>query len=154
MLAANRNIAAFGDPVAQLWQHDWDEATFRLLTKGLLEGDQLTAAGRQLRVQLETMTDSLAGEPPVNALGERGTEDLVDELRAMSFDDTRRRGYSSANRQCAVRDGRGQRRQGRQLLDGDAVVARWRPAGTAVCSVNTSPATCAESSAGTSLACQ
>jgi uncharacterized protein YceH (UPF0502 family) len=130
MFAANRDVHAFDDPVAQLWQHcttlrehrgdghvialaasnidgceahlllaaeqdlppellrdnrgwtgeQWDDAALRLSRRNLLDGGALTASGRQLRVEVEACTDSLAGVPLTEALGERGADELIDLL--------------------------------------------------------------------------
>jgi uncharacterized protein YceH (UPF0502 family) len=59
---------------------DWDGAGRRLRVRGLLDGDELTDAGRELRAHVEHVTDSLALAPLVEALGEHGAARLVDLL--------------------------------------------------------------------------
>lgn len=58
----------------------WDDAALRLVRRGLLEGDALTDAGRQLRADIEGVTDSLALTPLIGALGQGDTEQLTELL--------------------------------------------------------------------------
>jgi hypothetical protein len=63
------------------WTVDqWDGAARRLRERGLLDGDELTDAGRQLRAQVEHDTDSLALAPLNGALGQHGATQLIDLL--------------------------------------------------------------------------
>jgi uncharacterized protein YceH (UPF0502 family) len=59
---------------------DWNDAARRLHRRGLLDGDELTDSGRQLRVQVEALTDALALAPLTEALGEHGAAQLIDLL--------------------------------------------------------------------------
>jgi uncharacterized protein YceH (UPF0502 family) len=58
----------------------WDHAARRLNHRGLLDGDQLTDAGRRLRAEIEATTDSLALAPLVGALEDSGAAALIDLL--------------------------------------------------------------------------
>ena len=63
------------------WTVDqWSDAGRRLQRRGLLGTDGLTDAGRRLHAQIEAVTDSLALTPLTAALGEQGTEHLIDLL--------------------------------------------------------------------------
>ncbi len=62
---------------ARSWSdEEWDAAEQRLTTRGLVEGGQLTAAGRELRDRIEATTDDLAAEP-WRRLGEERTAHLA-----------------------------------------------------------------------------
>lgn len=63
----------------------WADATDRLRTRGLIEGDApaLTEAGRRLRADLEATTDRLA-MPAYGALGEDGMVRLAELTRPLS----------------------------------------------------------------------
>ena len=58
---------------------DWDAARERLADRGLLHGDALTVAGRDLRRRVEDRTDELAAAP-YRVLGEAGTTRLLEAL--------------------------------------------------------------------------
>lgn len=59
----------------------WDDAARRLQHRGLLDGGELTDPGRQLRAQVEQVTDSLALAPLIDALDdEQGIARLSDRL--------------------------------------------------------------------------
>ena len=63
------------------WTVDqWDGAARRLHERDLLDGDELTDAGRRLRAQVEHVTDSLALAPLTEALGGSGAAELIDLL--------------------------------------------------------------------------
>jgi hypothetical protein len=65
-------------------QQEWDGAVSSLAGRGLLDAQgALTAAGRELRAQVEEQTDRLAA-PPWRYLGERRTEDVVRIGQAMT----------------------------------------------------------------------
>ena len=63
------------------WTVDqWHGAVRRLHERDLLDGNELTAAGRRLRARVEQVTDSLALAPLTEALGEHGATQLIELL--------------------------------------------------------------------------
>ena len=65
-------------------QDEWDGAVGALAARGLLDGEgELTAAGRELRAQIEDQTDRLAASP-WQYLGERRTGEAVRIGKAMT----------------------------------------------------------------------
>ncbi len=66
--------------VSRSWSDsEWDSALRRLAERGLLDGDELTPGGAELRQEIEDTTDDLAAEP-WDHLGEQGTERVVELL--------------------------------------------------------------------------
>ena len=68
---------------ARKWsEQEWAEAVDALAARGLVTADgTATDAGRELRQEIERRTDELAMRP-YEALGEKRTEELLDELHA------------------------------------------------------------------------
>jgi hypothetical protein len=65
-------------------QDEWDGAVSGLAARGLLDGEgELTAAGQELRAQIEDQTDRLAASP-WQYLGEQRTEEVVRIGKAMT----------------------------------------------------------------------
>ena len=63
------------------WSADeWDATAERLRGRGLLDGESLTAAGKDFRQRIEDRTDALA-LPAYSALGEEGCERLAELAR-------------------------------------------------------------------------
>ena len=67
------------------WTADeWGAATDRLLGRALIDDGHLSAAGRTLRVQVETLTDALALEPLGRAWGEDGVRESTRMLTVVA----------------------------------------------------------------------
>ena len=63
---------------------DWDGAVARLTARGLLDGaGELTAAGLEVRAEVERDTDRMAA-PPWQHLGDEGTEQVIQLGRQLS----------------------------------------------------------------------
>jgi hypothetical protein len=62
---------------------EWDDAAGRLRRRGLLEGDELSDAGRELRVRIERRTDELAIDP-YHALSNAELDTLLATLRPLA----------------------------------------------------------------------
>ncbi len=63
------------------WTDDeWTAATERLRSRNLIDGDELTEEGRQLRERVEADTDRLANEPFATALDEHERQRLLGAL--------------------------------------------------------------------------
>lgn len=73
---------------------DFDEATERLRSRGLLDGEVMTDAGRATREQIEDLTDSQC-QPIVDALGD-DLDELITILKPWGDSITAGRGYPSA----------------------------------------------------------
>ncbi len=61
----------------------WHGAAAELCRRGLMDGDQLTAAGTRLRADIEAETDELDA-PPWQHLGDTGTARLIELGKALS----------------------------------------------------------------------
>lgn len=59
---------------------EWHDAADRLRRRGLLTDGTLTGAGRRVRAEIESITDSLALAPLIGALGHQGADRLIDLL--------------------------------------------------------------------------
>ncbi|MGD0394506.1 MAG: hypothetical protein ABSC41_17910 [Acidimicrobiales bacterium] len=66
------------------WSSDeWEDARHRLDTRGLMEGDRISAAGAELRRSIEELTDELAA-PPLTTLTRQELETLEAGLRSVA----------------------------------------------------------------------
>jgi hypothetical protein len=82
--AASGEIDARFLRVTRGWPgEDWAAAADRLRSRGLLDGDGISAAGRRLRAELEETTDRLAA-PAYDVIGINGCRRLADLTRPLS----------------------------------------------------------------------